>query len=72
MNNPMNILQLLNSNPQQVVNKMLGNNPMAKNLLAMMKNNDAKGIEEMARNLAKERGQDADKLYDEIKSKFGM
>lgn len=72
MNNPMNIIQLLNSNPQQIINKMLGNNPMAKNLLSMVKNNDAKGIEEMARNLAKERGQDADKLYDEIKSKFGM
>lgn len=72
MNNPMNIFQLLNSNPQQIINKMLGNNPMAKNLLSMMKNNDAKGIEEMARNLAKEKGQDADKLYDEIKSKFGM
>lgn len=72
MNNQMNILQLLNSNPQQIINKMLGNNPMAKNLLNMMKNNDAKGIEEMARNLAKEKGQDADKLYDEIKSKFGM
>lgn len=72
MNNPMNILQMLNSNPQQVINKMVGNNPMAKNLLSMMKNNDSKGIEEMARNLAKEKGQDPDKLYNEIKSRFGM
>ena len=68
----MNIFQLLNSNPEQVINKALGNNPMAKNLLGMMKNNDAKGIEQMARNLAKERGQNPDELYNQIKSKFGM
>ena len=68
----MNILQMLNSNPEQVVNKMLGNNPMAKNLLGMIKNNDAKGIEQMARNLAKEKGQNPDEMYNQIKSKFGM
>lgn len=71
MNN-MNIFQMLNSNPEQVINKMIGNNPMASNLLTMMRNNDSKGIEQMARNLAKERGQNPDELYNQIKSRFGM
>lgn len=68
----MNILQLLTSNPQQIINKVLGNNPMAGNLMSMINNKDTKGIEQMARNLAKEKGQDPDKMYNDIKSRFGM
>ena len=68
----MNIFQLLTSNPQQIINKVLGNNPMAGNLIGMINNRDASGIEQMARNLAKEKGKDPDKMYNEIKSKFGM
>ena len=70
--NPQNIIQLLTSSPQQVINKVLGNNPIASNLVGMINNKDQKGIEEMARNLAKERGMDADKMYNQIKSQFGM
>ena len=68
----MNILQLLSSNPQQVISQMLGKNPVANNLVGMINNKDQKGIEEMARNLAKERGMDADKMYNQIKSQFGI
>ena len=67
-----NILKLLSANPQQVIGQMLGNNPVASNLIGMVNNKDQKGIEQMARNLAKERGVDADKLYNQIKSQFGM
>ncbi len=68
----MNIFQLLSSNPQQVINQILGKNPIASNLVGMVNNKDQKGIEEMARNLAKEKGVDADRLYNQIKNQFGM
>lgn len=67
-----NILKLLFSNPQQVISQVLGSNPVASNLVGMVNNKDQKGIEQMARNLAKERGVDADKLYNQIKSQFGV
>jgi hypothetical protein len=38
----------------------------------MITNKDAKGIEQMARNLAKEKGKDPDKLFDQFKKQFGM
>lgn len=68
----MNIMQMLMQGPQQVINKVLGNNPMATNLISMINNKDQNGIEQMARNLAKEKGQDPDKLFNDIRSKFGM
>lgn len=68
----MNILQALMQSPQQIINKAFGNNPMGNNLVNMVNNRDAKGIEQMARNLAKEKGKDADKLFDQFKKQFGM
>ena len=68
----MNIMQMLMQGPQQVINKVLGNNPMSGNLINMINNKDQNGIEQMARNLAKEKGQDPDKLFNEVKQKFGM
>lgn len=70
--NPMQLLQALNSNPQQVVKQILGNNPMANNLVNLIGNRDTKGLEQMARNLANEKGVDADKLYNAYKQKLGM
>lgn len=68
----MNPLQLLLQSPQQMINKMFGDNPMGNNLMNMINNKDSKGIEQMARNLAKEKGKDADKLFDQFKKQFGM
>lgn len=68
----MNILQLLTQNPQQIINKVLGNNPMTSNLINLVNNKDQKGIEQMARNLAKEKGVDADKMYQQIKNQLGL
>lgn len=70
--NPFQMIGMLMSNPKQLISKALGNNPMAGNLMQMVSNNDQKGIEQMARNLAKEKGQDPDKLFNDIKSRFGM
>lgn len=70
--NPFQIIQMLSQNPQQTLNKMLGNNPMTSNLIKMVNEKDQNGIEQMARNLAKEKGVDADKLFNQIKDKFNM
>lgn len=68
----MNILQALMQSPQQIINKAFGNNPMGNNLVNLVNNKDAKGIEQMARNLAKEKGKDPDQLFDQFKKQLGM
>lgn len=74
--NPMNFFQMLKGgNPQQMVMKMMNNpqmanNPIAKNMLNMAKNGDLQGIEQMGRNIAKERGIDFDKAFNDFKNQF--
>ena len=74
--NPMQMLQGMR-NPQQFLQQMMGNrqmmsNPIIKNALGMAQNGDSNGIEQMARNLCKEKGIDADKAFESIKSQLGM
>ena len=66
-----NIMQVL-QNPQQAISNMFKGNPMANSLIGLINNKDTNGIEQMARNLAKEKGLDADKLFNEYKSRLGM
>ena len=73
--NPMQMLQGMR-NPQQFLQQMMGNrsvmnNPMARNAIHMAQKGDFKGIEHMARNLCKEKGIDADDVFNQIKSIFG-
>lgn len=73
--NPMQMLQGM-KNPQQFLQQMMGNNsvmsnPMARNAMQMAQNGDSKGIEQMARNLCKEKGLNADDVFNQIKSRFG-
>ena len=72
MINPMQML-----NPQQFIKQMMGNsqimrNPMARNTIDMAQKGDMSGIENMARNLCKEKGLDADEVMQQIKSRFGV
>ena len=74
--NPMQMLQGMR-NPQQFLQQMMGDrqmmsNPIIKNALGMAQNGDSKGIEQMARNLCKEKGIDADKAFESFKSQLGM
>lgn len=67
----------MNMNPMQIIQAMMGNkqvmkNPMAKNAIDMMQRGDSKGIEQMARNLCKEKGVDPDEMVNQVKSKLGM
>ena len=73
--NPMQMLQGMR-NPQQFLQQMMGNsivmkNPMARNAMQMAQRGDSKGIEQMARNLCKEKGLNADDVFNQIKSRFG-
>lgn len=74
--NPMNLMQMF-QNPQQFMQNILGNNqimsnPMAKNAVELMQKGDAQGVEQMARNLCKEKGLNADEVMQQIKSKFNL
>lgn len=67
----------MNFNPMQmIVNKLtqsFGNsNPMMNNVIGMAQKNDVKGLEEFARNLAKEKGVNIDDYYKQAMDMFGM
>lgn len=66
-----------NFNPMQmIINRITqrvgGNNPMMNNVIGMAQKNDVKGLEEFARNLAKEKGIDIDDYYKQALQMFGM
>lgn len=74
-----NLFQLFSGikNPQQFLQSMMNNsqvmgNPMAKNAIDMMQNGDVKGVEQMARNLCREKGVNPDEIMQQMKDKFGM
>ena len=77
-NNIMQFMQAIRGgqNPQQLVINMLqekmGNSPMGQNLLTMAKNNDGKGIEQVARNLCAQRGLDFDTEFAKFKQQLGL
>ena len=73
--NPINIFQMMKAGPQQFIQQMMGNNqimsnPLMKNTIEMAQKGDMQGIEQMARNLCKEKGLNADDVINQIKSKF--
>lgn len=76
--NPMQIIQMIRSgqNPEQIVINILENQmqntPMGKNLLNLAKNNKEAEIENIVRNIAKERGIDFDKEFTAFKQMLGV
>ena len=70
----MNFFQVFRS-PQQFLHSMIGNsqimqNPMARNIIDMAQKGDVEGIEQMGRNIAKEKGIDFDKAFSDFKKQF--
>ena len=65
--NPMQFLKGI-KNPQQFVMNMLGQNqnPMATQLMQMVKIGNTNQIEQCARNICKEHGMDFDKSFSEF------
>lgn len=77
MFNVLQLMQMMRSGtPQETVLGMLksqsGNNPVLNNAINMAQNHDSKGLEELARNLCKTNGVDADKAIEQIKGQFGI
>jgi hypothetical protein len=75
----MNLMQMTQAmkNPQQFLQNMMGNNqimrnPMAKNTLEMAQKGDFQGIENIAKNLCKEKGINPDEMMNQVKKQMGM
>ena len=73
----MNPLQMFGAmkNPQEFMKNIMNNNeimqnPIAKNIIDMAQKGDVEGIEQMGRNIAKERGIDFDKAFSDFKKQF--
>ena len=64
------------ANPQQLALSMLqqqaGNNPMMNNLLQLAQNGKGAEIEQIARNIMKEKGLDFDKEFNSFKNNLGL
>lgn len=73
-----NLFQMLSmfkgGNPQQIAMNMLqqkmGNNPILQNVYQMANNGDVSGIEQIARNLCKEKGINADEMVSQIQQQM--
>ena len=51
-------------------NNEIMKNPMARNIIDMAQKGDVEGIEQMGRNIAKEKGIDFDKAFSDFKKQF--
>ena len=78
MMNPMQLMQMMRSggNTQQALITMMkrqaGNNPVMNNAIQMMEKGDNAGVEQLARNLCKEKNLNPDDVLSQIKTQFGM
>lgn len=75
--NPLQIIQLLRSNPQSFIQQMVGNsqianNPIAMNALELMKNGDNESLKQMAENLCRENGTTPEAVQQGIMSQLGI
>ena len=75
-NNMQDFMQIIkNGNPQELVMNMLQKdaqrgNQVAGTLIQMINSGDSRGIERVARNIAKEKGIDFDKEFNSFKQMF--
>lgn len=66
----------MNFNPMNVIvsrlKQRMANNPMMNNVINMAQKNDVNGLEQFARNLAKEKGVNIDDYYNQACQMFGV
>lgn len=78
MNNLQSFLAALRggANPQALALSMfesqMGNSPIGQNILALAKQGNTQQIEQIARNLCKQRGLDFDKEFTNFKKQLGL
>ena len=75
--NPISIFQMMKAGPQQFMQQIMSNNrimgnPIIKNAMSMAQSGNSKGIEQMARNLCKEKGINPDDVMKQIRGSFGI
>lgn len=76
--NPIQFMQMMKGggNPRQMLMNMMkqqaGTNPVMNNALQMMEKRDSQGLEQLCRNLGKEKNVDIDQMMNQIKNQFGM
>lgn len=76
--NPMQLIQAIKSgqNPQQLMLSILegqmSNTPMGANLLNLARNGNSREIEQIARNISKQRGIDFDKEFAAFRQQLGV
>lgn len=76
--NPMQLVAMIKNgkNPEQLLMSIMQNNmkgnPMMQNIFELMQNRNYQGIENVARNLAKQRGIDFDKEFADFKKSLGL
>ena len=76
--NPMQLIQMIKGgqNPQQLMLNILegqaASNPMSANLLDLAKNGKTADIEQIVRNISKQRGIDFDKEFTAFKQMLGV
>lgn len=76
--NPIDVMSMIRQgqNPQQIMLNLLeqeaSSTPLGKNLIELAKQNKTAEIEQIARNLARERGIDYDKEFNAFKQKLGL
>ena len=72
--NPMMLFNMMKGNPKDfvinMVKQQIPNNPFFNNLIDMANNGNKKGVEEIARNLFKEKGLNFDKEFNNFMSNF--
>lgn len=70
--NPMQLMNMIKSkNPQEVIISIIGNkNPMMNNLMNLAKSGNKTEIENIARNMCKEKGIDFDKEFSGFMENF--
>lgn len=76
MNNPLSFVKAFR-NPQEFLkqamsNNQIANNPMAKNAYELYQKGDIQGLEEMARNMCKERNMQPEDVINQVKSMFNF
>lgn len=65
----MNVMGMIQ---QMMSNNQMMSNPMIKNAMGMAQSGNSKGIEQMARNLCKEKGINPDDVMKQIRGNFGI
>lgn len=73
--NPMQLIQMIRGgqNPQQLVMNLLGqnqNNPILQNAANLANNGNVSALQNLARNLAQQRGLDFDKQFSNFQNYF--